>query len=56
VATSEQALGPDHVGMTVLLENYAALLRQTQRNTRALTIQARANAIRARYAQQSSSQ
>jgi hypothetical protein len=34
VATSEQTLGPDHEGMTVLLENYAALPRQTQRDTR----------------------
>ena len=56
VATGEQTLGPDHPGMAVLLENYAALLQQTQRATRAFTIQARANAIRARYAQQSSAQ
>ena len=42
--------------MTVLLENYAALLRQTQRDTHALTMQARAKAIRARHTQQSSSQ
>lgn len=41
--------------MTVLLENYAALLRQTQRDTRALTMQAQAQAIRARYAQQNPS-
>ena len=54
VATAEQTLGPDHAGMTVLLENYATLLRHTQRATRALTMQARAKAIRARSAQQSS--
>ena len=29
VATAEQTLGPDHAGMTVLLENYATLLRHT---------------------------
>jgi len=39
-----------------LLENYAALLRHTHRATRAFTLQARAKAIRARYAQQSSPQ
>ena len=43
-------------GLAVLLDNYAALLRQTQRNTRAFTIQAQAKAIRARYAQQSAPQ
>jgi tetratricopeptide (TPR) repeat protein len=54
LATDEQTLGPDNADMAVLLENYAALLRQTQRNTYALTIQTQAKAIRARYAQQSS--
>ncbi len=56
VATGEQTLGPDHAGMAVVLESYAALLRHTQRDMRAFTIQARAKAIRARYAQQSSPQ
>ena len=56
VATGEQTLGPDHADMVVLLDNYAALLRQTQRDTRAFTIQARAKAIRARYDEQSSPQ
>ena len=56
VATGEQTLGPDHTGMVVLLENYAALLRQTHHGTRAFTMQARAKAIRAHYAQQSSPQ
>ena len=56
IATGEQTLGTDHGGMAVLLENYAALLRHTQRDKRAVTMQARAKAIRARYAQQSSPQ
>ena len=56
VATGEQSLGQDHAGMAALLENYATLLRQTQRDTYAFTIQTRAQAIRARYAQQSSLQ
>jgi hypothetical protein len=56
MATGEQTLGPDHADMAVLLDNYAALLRQTQRDTRAFTIQARAKAIRTRYAEQSSPQ
>jgi tetratricopeptide repeat protein len=56
IGTDEQTLGPDHADMAVLLESYAALLRQTQRNTNALTIQTRAKAIRAPYTKQSSSQ
>jgi hypothetical protein len=54
VATGEQSLGQDHASLAVLLENYATLLRRTERDTYAFTIQTRARAIRARYAQQSS--
>jgi tetratricopeptide (TPR) repeat protein len=54
LATDEQTLGSDHADIAILLENYAALLRQTQCDTYALTIQTRAKAIYTRYARQSS--
>ncbi len=52
VATAEKALGPDHAGVAVLLENYATLLQQTRRDSEAAAMQARAQVIRARYVQQ----
>lgn len=48
----EKALGPDHPNVVTLLENYATLLSETHRNVEAAEMKARAEAIRARYAQE----
>ena len=46
----EKALGPDHPNVATTLENYAALLRETQRNAEATEMEARAKEIRAKHA------
>ena len=48
----EKALGPQHPDVATSLENYAALLRKTERTTEATKMEARAKAIRAKYAEQ----
>jgi tetratricopeptide (TPR) repeat protein len=47
----EKTLGPDHPNMAVLLANYALLLHMTDRDVEAANMEARAEAIRAKYAQ-----
>ena len=47
----EKALGPDHPEVATSLENFAALLRQTERADEAEKTKARANAIRAKHAE-----
>ena len=42
-------LGPDHPDVAQGLENYAALLRETDRADEAAKMEARAKAIRAKY-------
>ena len=48
----EKALGPDHPSVAVILKNYAALLRATHRDVEAANMEARADAIRSKYAQE----
>jgi tetratricopeptide (TPR) repeat protein len=50
LAISEKALGPEHPNVALSLENYAALLRKTNRNGEAAKMEARAKAIRAKHA------
>jgi len=45
----EKALGPEHPNMAQGLENYAALLRKTNREAEATRMEARAKAIRAKH-------
>ena len=52
LAIVERALGPEHPHMATSLENYAILLRQTARADEAERMEARANAIRAKHAQE----
>lgn len=47
----EKALGQDHPSVATVLDNYALLLRATQRDAEAGEIEARAEAIRAKYSQ-----
>ena len=42
-------LGPEHPHLATSLENYAALLRKTDRAEKAAELEARAKAIRAKY-------
>ncbi len=51
LAIREKALGPDHPHVAQNLENYAALLRKTGRNTEATKMEARAASIRAKHAE-----
>jgi hypothetical protein len=44
----ETALGPEHPDVATSLENYAALLRETEREDEAEEMEARAHAIRAK--------
>lgn len=46
------SLGPEHPDVATLLENYAALLRKTNHVTKAAELDARAQAIRAKHAQE----
>jgi hypothetical protein len=45
----ERALGPEHPNVPKILDNYAALLRETGRADEAAEMEARAKAIRAKY-------
>ena len=48
LAIEEQALGADHPGVALILENYSRMLRQANRQAEAEQVAARARAIRAR--------
>ena len=48
----EKALGPEHPDVVMLLEDYADLLREMKRDAEAEKMEARAKAIRAKYAQE----
>ncbi len=48
LAIWENALGPEHPDVATSLENYAALLRETEREDKAEEMEARAKAIRAK--------
>ncbi len=47
LAIREKALGVEHLNVAISLENYADLLRKTNRNDEAAKLEARAQAIRA---------
>ena len=47
---TEKALGPDNPSVATILENYALLLRKTQRNAEAVEMEAHAKAIRDKHA------
>jgi tetratricopeptide (TPR) repeat protein len=49
LAILERALRPDHSSLIEVLENYAALLRQTNRKEQAGRTEARARTIRAKH-------
>ena len=51
LAIWEKALGPEHPNVATPLENYAFLLRKTNREAEAAKMEARAKAIRAKHAQ-----
>jgi hypothetical protein len=51
-AVWEEAFGPDHPDVATGLENYAALLRSSGRNDEAVTLVARAEAIRVKHAEE----
>ena len=48
LAIMEKALGPEHPHVAACLENYAGLLRKTNRQSEAAKLEARAKAIRAK--------
>jgi tetratricopeptide (TPR) repeat protein len=50
LAIYEKALGSEHLGVVNGLENYAALLRATNRRAEAKELETRAKAIRAKHA------
>ena len=52
LAVWEKALGPEHPNVAMALENYAALLRKTNRAAEAAKLEARAQAIRAKHAKE----
>ncbi len=52
LAIREKALGPKHPDLATALENYASLLRKTERTTEATKMEARAEAIRAKHARE----
>jgi len=52
LSVREKTLGPDHLDVATSLENYADLLRQTHRKAEATVMEARAKAIRVKYAQE----
>jgi tetratricopeptide (TPR) repeat protein len=56
LAILEKALGPDHPRVATSLKSYALLLSATQREAEAAEMEARAEAIRARYAQEGSAE
>jgi hypothetical protein len=47
-----KALGPEHPNVATVLENYADLLRKTNRQSEAAKLEARAKGIKAKHAQQ----
>jgi tetratricopeptide (TPR) repeat protein len=49
LAIVEKALGPEHPNVAQSLENYAGLLRETGRVSKADLLEIRAKAIRAKY-------
>ncbi len=51
LAIMEKALGPEHPNVATSLENYAKLLRKTERDAEAEELEARGKAIRARHAE-----
>ncbi len=50
LAILEKALGPEHPDVATTLENYAVLLRKTNRDAEAAKMEARAKTIRAKHA------
>jgi tetratricopeptide (TPR) repeat protein len=56
LAILKRAVGPNHPHVAIALKNYAALLRATQRDAEAAKMEARAEAIQAKYAQQDSAE
>jgi tetratricopeptide (TPR) repeat protein len=52
LAIVEKALGPEHSDVATVLENYAALLHKLNRDAEADKMEARAQAIRAKHAQE----
>ncbi len=52
LAINEKALGPEHPQVARGLENYAALLRKSNREAEATKIEARAKASRAKHARE----
>ena len=52
LAIAEKALGSEHPNVATTLENYAELLRKTNRDGEAANLEARAQAIRAKHAQE----
>ncbi len=50
LAIREKALGPEHPSVATALENYAGLLRKTNREVEAARLEASAQAIRAKHA------
>ena len=52
LAIRKQVLGPNHPDVATSLENYASLLWETGRGTRATSMEARAKAIRAESAEE----
>lgn len=55
LAIVENALGPEHPNVATALENYSELLRETNRETEAAEMEARATAIRAKHVQENPS-
>jgi len=52
LAIREKALGPEHPQVAAVLENYAALLHKLNRDGEADELEARAQAISAKHAQE----
>ncbi len=52
MAIYEKVLGPEHPNVATVLENYAALLHKLNRHAEADKMEARAQAIRAKHAQE----
>ena len=56
LAILEKSLGPEHPDVAQVLENYADLLRETGRGEEASSMEARAQAIRAKQSEQDRAQ
>ena len=48
----EKILGSEHIAVATVLENYADLLRETNREDEATQLEQRAQAIRAKHTQE----